>query len=98
MVFYMLLSCVLCFSKQQLGDGMKTLETNEPEKKPKIAITCKRCGKAWSYGGTMLWWTSCPDCRTSVRIPGGPRIRQEIEAEEADDVHHSAESTDEKGE
>ena len=31
-------------------------------------LKCKRCGKEWNYKGKAEYYTSCPNCRTSVKI------------------------------
>ena len=30
--------------------------------------TCQRCGKKWFYTGKATYYTSCPNCKTSVNI------------------------------
>ena len=32
-------------------------------------LSCKRCGKDWTYSGGRKFYATCPDCKTSVRIP-----------------------------
>lgn len=29
---------------------------------------CKRCGHEWDYTGNSEWYTSCPKCRTSIKV------------------------------
>lgn len=31
-------------------------------------VICKRCQYKWEYKGRKTAWTSCPNCKTSVRI------------------------------
>ncbi len=31
-------------------------------------LTCKRCKHTWPYTGKSEWYTSCPRCKTSVRV------------------------------
>lgn len=46
---------------------------NNDEKGGKIEMVklkCPRpkCGYEWEYNGNAGWYTSCPKCRTSVRV------------------------------
>ena len=34
-----------------------------------IELKCKRCGRKWEYTGDKEYYASCPDCKTSVKIP-----------------------------
>jgi len=34
----------------------------------KMKLKCQRCGREWDYKGKKKWFTSCPDCKTSVKI------------------------------
>ena len=29
---------------------------------------CQRCGHVWDYTGEAEWYTSCPNCKTSVNV------------------------------
>ena len=33
-----------------------------------VQLKCQRCGKEWNYTGNGTWFTSCPGCKTSVKI------------------------------
>lgn len=33
-----------------------------------IKLKCKKCGRLWDYKGEKKFYTSCPDCKTSVKI------------------------------
>ena len=33
-----------------------------------VELKCKRCEREWDYKGNKTWFTSCPDCKTSVKI------------------------------
>jgi len=33
-----------------------------------MILKCKRCGKEWAYKGKKIYYTSCPDCKTSIKI------------------------------
>lgn len=33
-----------------------------------VKLKCKRCGREWEYKGEKEYYTSCPDCKTSVKI------------------------------
>lgn len=33
-----------------------------------MELKCKRCGRKWDYKGKKKYYTSCPDCKTSVKI------------------------------
>lgn len=33
-----------------------------------IRLRCKKCKREWEYKGTKKYYTSCPDCKTSVKI------------------------------
>ncbi len=33
-----------------------------------MQLNCKRCGREWDYTGEKKFYTSCPDCKTSVKI------------------------------
>jgi len=33
-----------------------------------MKLKCKRCGKEWEYKGKKKYYTSCPDCKTSIKI------------------------------
>ena len=33
-----------------------------------MKLRCGRCGYWWEYGGKSEWYTSCPRCKTSVRV------------------------------
>ena len=37
-----------------------------------MLLRCGRCGYGWDYGGKSKWYTSCPRCRTTVRVGGKP--------------------------
>lgn len=41
-------------SVYQYGDTMK--------------LKCKRCNYEWDYKGNSEWYTSCPKCRTTIRV------------------------------
>jgi phage FluMu protein Com len=36
--------------------------------KKTIPLTCQRCGKEWDYAGKAGYYTSCPNCKTSVGV------------------------------
>ena len=29
---------------------------------------CNRCGHGWNYKGKSEWYTSCPRCKTSIKV------------------------------
>lgn len=31
-------------------------------------LKCQRCGKEWEYKGKSKYFTSCPQCKTSVKV------------------------------
>ena len=31
-------------------------------------LRCQRCGKEWEYKGKSKYFTSCPQCKTSVKV------------------------------
>ena len=33
-----------------------------------VKLRCGRCGYEWLYRGKSEWYTSCPRCKTSVRV------------------------------
>ena len=33
-----------------------------------MKLKCQRCGYEWDYKGKSKWYTSCPKCKTSVKI------------------------------
>jgi len=33
-----------------------------------MKLKCQRCGYEWNYKGKSKWYTSCPKCKTSVKI------------------------------
>jgi Zn finger protein HypA/HybF involved in hydrogenase expression len=33
-----------------------------------VKLKCQRCGHEWEYKGKRKYYTSCPDCKTSVKI------------------------------
>jgi DNA-directed RNA polymerase subunit RPC12/RpoP len=33
-----------------------------------ISLKCKKCGRKWVYNGSKRFYTTCPDCKTSVKI------------------------------
>ena len=33
-----------------------------------VKLKCQRCGREWEYTGDKKFYTSCPDCKTSVKI------------------------------
>lgn len=35
-----------------------------------MELKCENCGKEWDYSGKNKVYTTCPDCRKLVRIPG----------------------------
>jgi len=37
-----------------------------------MQIKCKRCNYEWDYSGKSEWYTSCPRCRTNVKVGSGP--------------------------
>jgi len=48
-----------------------------------MKLNCKRCKHNWEYTGSKIYYTSCPNCKTSVKIrPFKPfdtkRIKEEI--------------------
>jgi predicted Zn-ribbon and HTH transcriptional regulator len=38
------------------------------ERNKMIPLKCKKCGKKWKYKGKKKFYTTCPDCKTSVKI------------------------------
>ena len=40
-----------------------------------MELKCQRCGYIWNYKGNKSWFTSCPECKTSVKI--GVKIKKE---------------------
>jgi Zn finger protein HypA/HybF involved in hydrogenase expression len=32
-------------------------------------LECHRCGNTWNYSGSSDYYASCPNCKTSVKIP-----------------------------
>jgi len=36
--------------------------------KTSIKLTCQKCGRVWKYKGKRKYYTSCPDCKTSVKV------------------------------
>jgi len=39
-------------------------------------LKCKRCGYEWEYNGTGYMYTSCPRCRTNVKLIGDRNERE----------------------
>ncbi len=33
-----------------------------------MKLNCQRCGREWDYKGKSEWFTSCPTCRTSIKV------------------------------
>ena len=33
-----------------------------------VPLLCQRCGKKWKYAGKADYYTSCPNCKTSVSV------------------------------
>lgn len=33
-----------------------------------MRLKCKKCNREWDYSGDKKFYTSCPDCKTSVKI------------------------------
>lgn len=33
-----------------------------------MILKCQRCKHEWEYKGQKKWFTSCPECKTSVKI------------------------------
>ena len=33
-----------------------------------VVLRCKRCDREWNYKGKAVYYTSCPICKTSVRV------------------------------
>ncbi|HMA05851.1 MAG TPA: hypothetical protein VKO45_07990 [Methanomicrobiales archaeon] len=33
-----------------------------------MLLQCQRCGYQWDYKGNADWYTSCPRCKTSVKV------------------------------
>ena len=31
-------------------------------------LKCQRCKHSWNYNGNAKWYTSCPICKTSVKV------------------------------
>lgn len=34
-------------------------------------LKCQKCEKEWMYTGERLYYATCPDCKSSVKIKGG---------------------------
>jgi hypothetical protein len=51
---------------------IKMTKENGEEKK---ALKCpnKKCGYEWEYKGSAPFYTSCPRCRSSVKVKGGKK-------------------------
>jgi len=41
-----------------------------------MKLECKRCGYKWEYKGTGYMYTSCPRCRTNVKLNGDRNERE----------------------
>lgn len=39
-----------------------------------MKLKCKRCLKEWTYKGKKKYYTTCPDCKTSVKINDVKRL------------------------
>jgi uncharacterized protein (DUF983 family) len=50
---------------------------NNPAEAPEkgIDMQCPKCGHKWTYRGNKKYYTSCPDCHTSVRIRAGREVK-----------------------
>jgi|TARA_Y100000034_G_scaffold116195_1_gene154233 hydrogenase maturation factor HypF (carbamoyltransferase family) len=33
-----------------------------------MKLRCQKCKREWDYSGDKKYYTSCPDCKTSVKI------------------------------
>ena len=33
-----------------------------------MILKCKKCKRRWNYSGEKEYYTTCPDCKTSVKI------------------------------
>lgn len=33
-----------------------------------MELRCQKCKREWNYKGEKKYYTSCPDCKTSVKI------------------------------
>ena len=33
-----------------------------------MKLKCQRCKYEWDYQGKSDWYTSCPRCRTSIKV------------------------------
>ncbi len=38
------------------------------EKKKGSTLVCQRCKHVWDYTGKAKWYTSCPNCKTTVNV------------------------------
>jgi predicted nucleotidyltransferase len=46
-----------------------------------MLLRCGRCGYGWEYKGKSEWYTSCPRCRTSVKVRGRkPDLKEVLES------------------
>jgi phage FluMu protein Com len=45
-------------------------------------LSCKRCGKGWSYSGGRKFYATCPDCKTSVKIPEEKAVKKSTKSAE----------------
>lgn len=36
-----------------------------------LTLTCQRCEHEWEYAGESQYYTTCPDCKTSVKVEEG---------------------------
>ena len=34
-----------------------------------IKLKCQRCKRIWTYKGDRKFYATCPDCKSSVKIP-----------------------------
>jgi len=33
-----------------------------------MKLKCQKCGREWDYKGHKRFYTTCPDCKTSVKL------------------------------
>ena len=43
-----------------------------------VKLKCKRCGREWDYSGDKKYYTTCPDFKTSVKIPEQQDIEEKL--------------------
>src|SRR5487761_635212 len=69
---------VLCFEGHKKKHGAyrpclspKEAQKAEPHRTALLVLYCKRCAYFWDYKGKSQWYTSCPRCKTTVRVRNG---------------------------